>query len=136
MLEAEVSGPSTRVARRLVAKPRKRFRNQAHGLDERAPDPDLHEARKRAKQARYAHEVVAPLLGKKARVAAERFADVQTVLGEHQDAVVASAWLLDAARDSESREEAFVAGELSGLFLEDRQAARSKWSTVRTRARA
>ena len=55
--------------------PRQRFERQARGLDRGAPDPALHEARKRAKQVRYASEALAPLLGKRARVMAERFAD-------------------------------------------------------------
>jgi CHAD domain-containing protein len=49
--------------------------------------------RKRAKQARYAAEAVASALGKKrgrqAKAFAGRAADVQDVLGELQDAVVA-----------------------------------------------
>ena len=79
-------------------------------------------------------ECLLALLGKRARVAAERFAEVQQVLGEHQDAVVAGAWLFDAARDAEDRDEAFVAGELAAQFLDAKQAARAKWPAVRTRA--
>ncbi len=123
-----------RIAGRLVAKPRQRFERQARGLDRHAPDPALHEARKRAKQVRYTSEALAPLLGKRARVMAGRFAAVQQVLGEHQDAVVAGAWLLDAARDADDRDEAFVAGELAGRFLDAQEAARAKWPRARRRA--
>ena len=126
--------PARAIARRLVAKPRKRFERHARDLDRRAPDAALHEARKRAKQVRYASEAVAPLLGKRARVAAERFAEVQQVLGDHQDAVVAGAWLFAAARDADDRDEAFVAGELAGQFLDSKQAARAKWPAVRASA--
>jgi CHAD domain-containing protein len=126
--------PAGAIARRLVAKPRQRFERQARGLDRRAPDAALHEARKRAKQVRYASEAVAPLLGKRARVSAERFAEVQQILGEHQDAVVAGAWLFAAARDADDRDEAFVAGELAGRFLDAKQAARAKWPRARRRA--
>ena len=86
------------VVKRLAAKPRKRFRKHMRGVDGQPSDADLHEGRKRAKQVRYAYELVAPIAGKKATNAAARFEGVQEVLGDHQDAVVARAWLADAAR--------------------------------------
>jgi len=75
--------------------------------------------------------LVAPIAGKKATKEAARFEAVQELLGAHQDAVVAGAWLADAARDSESDEEAFAAGELAGLFLADKDAARERWLATR-----
>lgn len=47
----------------------------------------LHTVRKAAKRARYAAELVAPLLGKDATRSAKRFKAVQSLLGDHQDAV-------------------------------------------------
>ena len=62
-------------------------------------DAALHETRKAAKRARYAAEAAAPALGKKGGKQARRFAKrmkkVQSVLGDHQDAVIAQV----AARD-------------------------------------
>jgi CHAD domain-containing protein len=62
-------------------------------LEDTSPDEHYHAVRKLAKQARYAAEAVAPALGKKrgrqAKAFAGRAADVQDVLGELQDAVVA-----------------------------------------------
>ncbi|HEX6933048.1 MAG TPA: CYTH and CHAD domain-containing protein [Streptosporangiaceae bacterium] len=52
-------------------------------------DVALHEARKAAKRARYAAEAVAPAFGPRAREFARRMKNVQSVLGEHQDAVIA-----------------------------------------------
>jgi CHAD domain-containing protein len=54
------------------------------------PDHDvaLHQARKAAKQARYAAEAAGPVFGRDARRFARHMAGLQTVLGEHQDAVV------------------------------------------------
>jgi CHAD domain-containing protein len=123
------------VARKLARKPRRRLRKAASGLDAQAADTDLHEVRKRAKEARYAHEALTPILGKRARRAAKRFEDVQEVLGTHQDAVVAAGWLHDAAQDTDRREEAFSAGELAGLFLNDRRTARDEWRDRWKRAR-
>ena len=54
-----------------------------------ATDVSLHEARKAAKRARYAAELVAPAFGHGAARFARQLKDVQSVLGEHQDTVVA-----------------------------------------------
>ena len=62
----------------------------AEGLtsgDER--DAQWHEARKAAKRLRYAAEAAAPALGKPADRLVKRVKQVQELLGDHQDAVVA-----------------------------------------------
>ncbi|HUC25962.1 MAG TPA: CYTH and CHAD domain-containing protein [Streptosporangiaceae bacterium] len=48
----------------------------------------LHDVRKAAKQARYAAEAVAPVLGRDAARFGSRMKKLQTVLGDHQDTVV------------------------------------------------
>jgi CHAD domain-containing protein len=53
-----------------------------------ARDGALHEVRKAAKQARYAAETLVSEFGGKAKRVADAFESVQTVLGEHHDAVV------------------------------------------------
>lgn len=62
-----------------------------------AADAALHEARKAAKRARYAAELVAPAVGARAQRTAAALADLQDVLGAHQDAVVARARVRDLA---------------------------------------
>ncbi|MFF8269017.1 CHAD domain-containing protein [Streptomyces sp. NPDC016562] len=52
-------------------------------------DLALHEARKAAKRARYAAEAAAPALGKPAKRLAKAVKKVQSLLGDHQDSVVA-----------------------------------------------
>lgn len=64
--------------------------DRAVGLDGLDRDAALHDARKAYKQARYAAELVTPLIGGRAHVLAERLGRVQDVLGNHQDAVVAA----------------------------------------------
>ena len=59
----------------------------------------LHGVRIRAKQCRYAAEACVPALGKPARRFAKAMAQVQDVLGEHHDAVVAGAWLAKTAQE-------------------------------------
>jgi CHAD domain-containing protein len=54
-----------------------------------ATDVALHEARKAAKRARYASEAVMPAMGGKARPFSQQMKKVQSVLGDHQDTVIA-----------------------------------------------
>ncbi|MDQ1430503.1 MAG: hypothetical protein QOF40_1105 [Actinomycetota bacterium] len=116
----------SRVAR-LVRKPWRRLRDAIRLLPAEPADVELHEVRKRAKQARYALEATAPVLGKPATRLAKRLASLQDVLGAHQDAVVAAAWLHDAALDSDDTEAAFVAGELAESFGAERRHVRRTW---------
>ncbi len=60
---------------------------QLHADD---PDDTWHEARLRAKQARYAAEAVLDVLGRPAARLADAAKAVQEVLGEHQDAALAA----------------------------------------------
>jgi CHAD domain-containing protein len=99
-----------------VRGPWKHLRNAVDELGDEPPDEALHDVRKRAKRCRYAAEAVAPVAGKPAREFAKKVADVQDVLGEHQDAVVARTWLGKAAADL-SPHEAYAAGMLSGVEL-------------------
>ncbi len=55
-----------------------------------SPDDEWHEARIKAKQARYAAEAVSDVLGKPAQRMAAAAKSVQEVLGEHQDAAIAA----------------------------------------------
>ncbi|MFD4376658.1 CHAD domain-containing protein [Streptomyces sp. NPDC058486] len=64
-------------------------------------DLALHEARKAAKRARYAADAAVPTLGKPAKRLAKRVKAVQSLLGDHQDAVVARTALRDLAADAE-----------------------------------
>jgi CHAD domain-containing protein len=118
------------VVRKLARRPVKRLRKQIRGLSADPTDAQLHEARKRAKQARYAFEAIAPVAGKGAARRARRLADLQSVLGDHQDTVVAVAWLHDAALDSPGSETPFVAGHLAGAFDADRTRLRDRWPRV------
>jgi CHAD domain-containing protein len=88
-------------------------------------DEALHGARIRAKRVRYAAEAVAPVFGKRARRFAIAAVGLQDVLGEHQDAVVAGAWLREAAAGSPGH--AFVSGQLAAIEAEAARAAREAW---------
>lgn len=111
------------VARRAWRKVRSAVRD----LDDEPADAELHRVRKRAKRARYAAEAVEPAFGKPARRLAHALTDVQDVLGEHQDAVVAADWLRDAAGRGYDDRAAFVAGELVATERAAARAAAAAW---------
>jgi CHAD domain-containing protein len=101
-------------------------------------DVALHEARKAAKRARYAAEAAGPTLGQPARRFAKRMKAVQSVLGDHQDAVIARA----VAREIGMR--AHLAGENAFSFgllnesahrdaVEYQRQARSVWKRAARR---
>ena len=76
-------------ARRPYRQVRKRMRRARRVPAGQPTDEALHQARKAAKRARYASEAMAPGIGKKARRFAKQMKKVQSVLGDHQDTVIA-----------------------------------------------
>jgi CHAD domain-containing protein len=119
---------------RLVRRPWKRLRDAVAALDHEPPDEDLHAVRIRAKRTRYAAEAVAPAIGRPARKFARRIADVQDILGEHQDAVVAEQWLRRQLRPDSSGSMMFVAGELAAVERAAARTARARFPAVWRRA--
>ena len=119
-LPALVNGPYERLAKAIADLPRD------------PPDAALHELRIRAKRARYAAEAAAPVIGPRARRFALAAADLQDVLGEHQDAVVAADWLATNARGKA----AFAAGWLAAGEAAAARAAAGSWRPVWRRVRA
>ncbi len=109
----------------LMAGPWTHLERACTRIDDDAPDELLHAARIRAKRARYAADALAPLVGVSARRFARAAARLQDVLGEHQDAVVAEAWLREAARSGAGT--AFVAGLLTARERRARADARASW---------
>ena len=65
----------------------------AHFSDDPDADHLLHQARKSGKRARYAVELAAPVLGKKATTIIDDRKDLQDVLGDYQDSFVAADFL-------------------------------------------
>lgn len=114
LLRADADGPADQVLPALVQHPWTRLRGEVDDLDPDPADGALHQVRIRAKRLRYAAEAVQPEVGKRARRLAVAAARVQTVLGDHQDACVAEAWLRDAAAALVDPYETFVAGLLAG----------------------
>ena len=94
-LTAEAARPAADVlpvaARRAGRQAGRRMRRAWHAPPGQARNEALHQARKSARRARYAAEALAPAAGRKARRFVSRMKQVQSVLGEHQDSVIARA---------------------------------------------
>jgi CHAD domain-containing protein len=122
--------------RDLVRAPWKHLRKAVDELPDPAPDAALHQVRIRAKRARYAAEVVEPAFGKEARRFAKTVTEVQDVLGEHQDSVVAAGWLRANALELGDSRAIYVAGELGAMERAAADSSRDAWPKVWKKASA
>jgi CHAD domain-containing protein len=113
----------------LAAAAWRRLKKRARELDESDPDAEFHEVRKRAKRARYAAELIAPALARRIDKDAERFirltTRVQDVLGEHQDAIVASTEI-EKFLDEHPQDQQVVAAAAKLLETQRRAADRAR----------
>jgi len=119
---------SRRVSAAMVflTDPVRKLRKAVDRLPARPSDPALHDIRIRAKRARYAAEAIAPGLGKRASSIASAAANLQDVLGEHQDAVVATEWL-ETRLPRADETEAVLLGRLIRAERAAARASRSQW---------
>lgn len=136
---AEAARPAGQVLPGAANRTYRRTRRRMHRAGQTPPgrprELAFHEARKAAKRARYAGEAISPALGKQARHFTKQMKKIQTVLGDHQDAVVAR------GVDRELGISAHLAGENGftyGLLYdqEDQRAARLRAKAQRTWKRA
>jgi CHAD domain-containing protein len=116
------------VAACVAGRPWRRLARAVAVLPANPPDDALHRVRILAKRCRYSAEAVGPLVGPPAARFAAAVADVQTVLGDHQDTVVAEAWLREAARDNPAA--GVAAGELIAHERTQRERLRAQWPVV------
>ncbi len=126
---AKADRSAVKVVPRLVRRPWKRLRTSVHALPSDPPPEDLHRIRILAKRARYAADAATPVGGKRARSFAAALADLQGVLGQHQDAMVAEAWLRTALADADPAA-ARAGAELIALERADATACRARWKPV------
>ncbi|WP_394361384.1 CHAD domain-containing protein [Amycolatopsis sp. SB7-3] len=92
-------------------------------------DAALHEARKKAKRARYAADAVRPVTGKKLRKWRKNVKAVQSTLGEHHDIVVSREVLrLLGLRAYAENENAFTYGLLHGRSVAEADAAHRRFA--------
>jgi CHAD domain-containing protein len=124
VLASDADGPARKVLPDLVRTPWSRLWRDGRKLDVHSPDEELHALRIRAKRTRYAAEAVVPVMGQRATRFAAAVTDLQTVLGEHQDAVIAAAWLHEHGPGSAHP---FAAGQLWALERAAAEEARRAW---------
>jgi CHAD domain-containing protein len=122
-LRKAANRPAAEVLEGALRRDRRRLATRVEAALALPPGPErdaaLHTARKAAKRARYAAEAARKVLGKPAKAHIARFTEVQQVLGEHQDSVLAREALLRIAT------QAHQAGEPSFSYgvLHEREAA-------------
>ncbi|MGZ4589903.1 MAG: CYTH and CHAD domain-containing protein [Actinomycetes bacterium] len=104
--------PVRKVMPPIVHAARKRLAKRFAAAIDSGDLPLHHRARKTAKRTRYLAEVLSPVYGKQARKFASAVKQVQEVLGDHQDAVVAAATLHRVAASSRSARASFALGVL------------------------
>ena len=107
----------------------KKVRSAVRKAGDNPPDGALHRVRVRAKRCRYAAEACESVYGKHARRLARAMTDVQDVLGEHHDAVVATAWLAKTAHEC-SPTESYAIGMLAQIENGCAAAARVEFRVV------
>jgi CHAD domain-containing protein len=119
------SAPADPIVLKLARKPWRRVQSAVSELPDEPRPEELHRLRILVKRARYAVEAVALIGGAAAEEFAFRLSELQDVLGEHQDAIVAGAWL--RRRDPL---QASAAGELIELEVARAGRAAEGWRAL------
>jgi CHAD domain-containing protein len=122
----EASQPAVDLIRPLARRDWKKLRSTVKALPDDPADAELHRVRILAKRVRYAAEAAQPVGGKKSVAFAKAAADLQTVLGDHQDCVNLQGWLRQAGKGKF----AFVAGELTALERAAAASLRREWREI------
>lgn len=126
-----------------LAKPHRKLAKAVRALPADPPDDDLHALRIHGKKLRYAAELAQTSAKKKQAARIKQLLkatkDFQTVLGEHQDAVIA-AERMRTVLESADGPMGFVAGRIAerelGRRAEARAAWRKSWKAVDAAAKA
>jgi CHAD domain-containing protein len=127
MVEPGADVVITDVVPDLLRGPWSHLRKAVREVGKRPSDVELHTIRIRAKRVRYAADALAPLMGKSARRFADAAAELQTILGEHNDAVIAESCLRAWAVGHRSGDAVFAAGMLAGIERAAAEEARFRW---------
>ena len=103
------------------------MRRTFEALGEDPEDDALHASRIAVKRARYAADLAAHELGRPGAKFVAAAKQLQDVLGDHQDAVVAQARIRDWAASSADPASEFAAGRLVQLERDRMAEARAAW---------
>ncbi|MEU8637865.1 CHAD domain-containing protein [Amycolatopsis sp. NPDC048633] len=115
-----------------LAKPHRKLAKAVRALPADPPDDDLHALRIHGKKLRYAAELAQTSAKKKRAKRIKKLIkatrDFQTVLGDHQDAVIAAERMRTVLETADG-EVGFVAGRIAERELARRAEARATWRT-------
>ncbi|MCU1345175.1 MAG: domain containing protein [Acidimicrobiia bacterium] len=120
----------------IVKHPWRRLRTGVRELDDPPTDQALHALRIDAKRLRYALEAAQPVLGKSAGRQAKAVADLQGVLGDLHDSVVAGDRLRALGDSYGDPQAALVVGTLIGWEHAQHEALRAQWKAKWEKASA
>ncbi|WP_284748430.1 CHAD domain-containing protein [Amycolatopsis sp. RTGN1] len=113
-----------------LAKPHRKLSKAVRALPADPPDDDLHALRIHGKKLRYAAELAQTSAKKKRAKRIKKLIkatrDFQTVLGDHQDAVIAAERMRTVLETADG-EVGFVAGRIAERELARRAEARATW---------
>ena len=124
--------PAAEVLPALVAKDHKKLRKRIRKAGQDPDDGTLHKIRIRAKRTRYAAEAATPVAGKPARRLAKAAEDLQDLIGDQHDAVMAEGWLRETA-DQARRPTLVPAGELIAAERAAAAQGRATWRSAAAR---
>jgi CHAD domain-containing protein len=103
------------------------MRRTFEALGSEPEDDALHASRISVKRARYAADLAAHELGRPGARFVALAKQLQDILGDHQDAVVAQARIRDWTASSDDPRAQFAAGRLVQLERDRMAAARAAW---------
>ena len=83
----------------LIQSPRRRARDSGSAVKATSPDSDYHALRLKVRDLRYVLEFFSPLGGEPAEAYIRQVTRLQTLLGDHQDAVIAAELYAGLAKD-------------------------------------
>ena len=112
---------------RLLGTHWKKLRKRVKKAGSSPSDTQLHRIRIGSKQLRYGAEAAEPIMGKIARRTAHDAENIQTILGNHHDAVAAVAWLERIPTDGTTAA-SFVAGAKAADARRQQAKSRQQWT--------
>jgi CHAD domain-containing protein len=117
----------------ILRKRYRKLRKDAEALTADSEASAYHQARIRGKKLRYSVEFVRPLYEKPAEVMADAMVEMQDLLGQHQDDVVAIDWLRNLVRERGrdlAPQTLLFMGELTARERQEMAELREAWPDV------
>jgi CHAD domain-containing protein len=126
-LRERAGAPAGEVVPELVRRPWHKLSKLVKKLDDSPSDEKLHQVRIRTKRVRYAADAASAIVGKPAKEFAKAAEDLQDVLGELNDAVVAERWLGDWTDRDRSADEVRAATAFAESERSEGKRCRGAW---------